>query len=325
MSVRIKVHSPGLFTTLQDGGRFGYEDLGVPPSGPMDSIAQRVANLLVGNAANAAALEMTAQGGSFEVVGGECTVCVGGRVPLRVDAPGAAPRALECWRTHRLAAGSVLSVGDVALGMRAYLAVAGGFVVPLVLGSASTLTRAQLGGVEGRRLAVGDVLAVGAVATAVGSRAFPRELIDACYGSGAIGVLLGPQDDCFCAAQIAVFLGAGFKVSAQSDRMGYRLLGPAIAHRDGADIVSDAIVAGSIQIPGSGQPIIALHDRQTTGGYAKIATVIAADLPRLGQYQPGQIVRFAALSLDAAVQRWRALEARLAELAVRCGVSDSFS
>ena len=319
MSVRIKVLSPGLFTTVQDGGRFGYEHQGVPPSGPMDSIAHRIANLLVGNPANAAALEMTALGGSFAVVGGECNVCVSGRAVLLVDSPGEAQRELECWRTHRLAAGSVLSVGYLEHGMRAYLAVSGGFVVPSVLGSASTLTRAHLGGIEGRQLAAGDELPIGAATAAADLRAFPRELIDACYGTGAIGVLLGPQDDYFSAGQIAAFLGAGFKVSAQSDRMGYRLAGPAISHRRGADIVSDAIVAGSIQIPGSGQPIIALQDRQTTGGYAKIATVIAADLPRLGQYQPGQIVRFAALSVDDAIERWRALEARLADFAGQCG------
>jgi len=319
VSVRIKVHSPGLFTTLQDGGRFGYEHQGVPPSGPMDSIAHRIANLLVGNPANAAALEMTALGGSFAVVGGDCNVCVSGRVQLLVDSPGEVQRELETWRTHRLAAGSVLSVGYLEHGMRAYLAVAGAFVVPLVLGSASTLTRARLGGIEGRCLAAGDEIPIGAATAAVDSRTFPRELIDACYGTGAIGVLLGPQDDYFSAGQIDAFLGAGFKVSAQSDRMGYRLQGPAIAHRHGADIVSDAIVAGSIQIPGSGQPIIALHDRQTTGGYAKIATVIAADLPRLGQYQPGQIVRFTALSIDDAVERWRALVARLGAFAAQCG------
>jgi len=325
MSVRLKVQSPGLFTTLQDGGRFGYEHLGVPPSGPMDSIAHRIANLLVGNPANAAALEMTALGGSFAVVGGPCAICVTGRVELLVDSPGEAQRELETWRTHRLTAGSVLSIGYLERGMRAYLAVSGSFVVPQVLGSASTLTRAQLGGIEGRQLVAGDELPVGATTAAVGCRTFPRELIDTLYGTGAIGVLLGPQDDYFSAGQIAAFLCAGFKVSAQSDRMGYRLQGPAIAHRDGADIVSDAIVAGSIQIPGSGQPIIALQDRQTTGGYAKIATVIAADLPRLGQYQPGQIVRFAALSIDDAVERWSALEAQLADFALQFGVSDTFS
>lgn len=314
MSTYLDVLDAGFFSTIQDSGRFGFEHLGIPPSGPMDAIAQRIGNALVGNPAGAPVLEMTLQGGTFRVAGGECSVCVTGAAPVLARFDGRSDQVLDTWAAHRLAPGTLLSVGGVERGMRVYLAVHGGFDVPPVLGSASTLVRAGLGGIGGRRLAPGDRLPVAGGGGEREPKRCPRRIIEALYGAGPIGILAGPQDDRFAPEQFAVLQHGQYVLSAQSDRMGYRLTGPAIAHRDGPDIVSDAIVAGSIQVPGNGQPIIALHDRQTTGGYAKIATVIAADLPRLGQYVPGQIVRFAQLDLEAAVERWRGLECALRAL-----------
>ena len=315
MTGRLRVHSPGMLTTVQDAGRFDHQHRGVPPSGAMDSTALRIANTVVGNPPDAAALEMTLQGGRYEVLDEPCTLCVAGGVAvLQATQPDGRSRPLAAWQAHRLQPGTLLSVGAMERGARAYLTVAGGIAVPSVLGSASTLTRAGLGGFDGRALRKGDLLPIGAGQPPAWPRRCARGAVASLYAAGPIGVVLGPQDDYFARAEIARFLAGPYTVTPQSDRMGYRLAGPVIAQRRGADIISDAIVAGSIQVPGNGQPIVALHDRQTTGGYPKIATVIAADLPRLGQFRPGQALRFEAMSLAAALNRWRTLQERLCAL-----------
>lgn len=310
MTPRLYVHSPGILSTVQDAGRFGHEHQGVPPSGAMDAGALRIANVLVGNAADAPALEMTVQGGRFEVQGADCTLCVAGDAELLASATMGQPqRRLAPWQAHRLTPGTVLTVGVFSGGVRAYLAVTGGFAVPRVLGSASTLVRAGLGGLDGRALRRGDVLPVGKGRPPARRRRCPSAWQTrwqvALPDSAPIAVLLGPQQDHFAAEQVARFLGGSYRIGPQSDRMGYRLDGPAIGHLHGADIVSDPIAAGSIQIPGSGQPLVAMNDRQTTGGYPKIATVISADLPRLAQLRPGQTLRFEAVDLPTALARWR--------------------
>ena len=326
MSGRLRVHSPGMLTTVQDAGRFGHEHRGVPPSGAMDAIALRIANIVVGNPSGAAALEMTVQGGRYEVLDAPCTVCIAGGVTvLQAIRTEGGSRALAPWQAHRLLPGTLLSVGLVEHGVRAYLAVAGGIAVPAVVGSASTLTRAGLGGFDGRALQQGDVLPIGTGHPPARRRRCAPGAIESLYRTGPIGVVLGPQDDHFAPEEIERFLASPYTVTPQADRMGYRLAGPVIAHRRGADIVSDAIVAGSIQVPGSGQPIVALHDRQTTGGYPKIATVIAADLPRLGQFRPGQALRFEAVSLPTAVKRWRTLQKRLCTLEQSLRADPDFS
>ncbi|OAS91971.1 biotin-dependent carboxyltransferase family protein [Achromobacter dolens] len=306
MSARLLVEAPGMLTTVQDLGRPGHEHMGVPPSGAMDPGALRVANALIGNAPDAAALEFTLLGGRLRVLGADCVIAFAGNAALHVGAIGTSPaRALAPWQSHRVPAGASLTIGPLERGVRGYLAVGGGIAVTPVLGSASTLTRARLGGLDGRALARGDLLATGA-----GRRRSPRRWLTAreaqwFYRDGPIGVVLGPQQDHFAPGEIARFLGATYHLAPQSDRMGLRLTGPAIAHARGADIITDPIAAGSIQIPGAGQPLIAMNDRQTTGGYPKIATVISADLPRLAQMRPGQPLRFEALEPAQAVRRWR--------------------
>lgn len=315
MNKQLRVLSPGVLTTVQDEGRFGYEHFGVPPSGAMDALALHLANTIVGNRKEAPVLEMTVQGGRYEVLGGPCTVCVGGGVTLqtRCQRDGSS-RKLAAWQAHRLLPGTELSVGMIERGMRAYLAINGGFAIAPVMGSASTLTRAGLGGMEGRALRAGDLLDVGKGTQPSLRRRCPHSAIARLYAEGPIGVMLGPQDDYFSAEQITRFLAGPYTITPQSDRMGFRLAGPQITHLRGADIVSDAIVAGSIQIPGNGQPIIAMHDRQTTGGYPKIATVIAADLSRLSQFRPGQMLRFEAVSASVALERWNHLQRQLQSL-----------
>ena len=306
MNARLRVETPGMLTTVQDLGRMGYEHMGVPPSGAMDPGALRLANALVGNPPNSAALEFTVLGGRLKVLDADCAIAFGGTAALHLGETGAWPaRALAPWQSHRLPAGATLTIGPLERGVRGYLAVSGGIAVPPVLGSASTLTRARLGGLDGRALARGDVLDTGE-----SRRRSPRRWLasgDAgwFYRAAPVGVVLGPQQDHFASGEIERFLGATYRLAPQSDRMGLRLEGPAIAHAKGADIITDPIAAGSIQIPGAGQPLIAMNDRQTTGGYPKIATVISADLPRLAQMRPGPPVRFESLEPAQAVQRWR--------------------
>lgn len=306
MTARLAILSPGMLTTVQDLGRPGYEHMGVPPSGAMDPRALRLANALAGNPAGLAALEFTVTGGRLQVQDADCVIAFGGSAVLQLSVPDApAPRVLPPWQSHRVPAGATLTVGPLERGMRGYLAVSGGIAVKPVLGSASTLTRARLGGLEGRALARGDVLATGNPRSAYRRRWLASRDTGGFYRDAPIGVILGPQQDHFSQAEIRRFLSATYRLAPQSDRMGLRLDGPAIAHAKGADIITDPIAAGSIQIPGAGQPLIAMNDRQTTGGYPKIATVITADLPRLAQLRPGQPLRFEAMDPAAAVARWR--------------------
>ena len=309
----------GLLSTLQDAGRFGYARFGISASGAMDRDALDVANALVGNPAGTAAVECTLNGPTLTVEAERCRLAFAGaeaRITLN-GAPVPTHRAFDAGRGDRVA------VGPMATGLRGYLAAAGGFAVAPVLGSVSTHTRSNLGGVAGRALRAGDRLPL-AAAHADGP------CLDLPPGhraarQGPVRVLLGPQDDAFTAEGIATFLGSTYTVSELTDRMGCQLTGPPVAHRDGFNIVSDGIVNGSIQVPGHGRPIVLLADRQTTGGYPKIATVIGPDLPLLAQARPGTALRFAAVSAEAAetIARdhasWRA--ARLAALAPVAGPS----
>jgi antagonist of KipI len=304
------VVDPGLLTTVQDLGRPGYQRLGVPPSGPFDRPAFVVANRLVGNPDGAAGLELTLKGPRLEARR-ECVIAVtGGEMPITVnDQPAPA------WTAVRLRPGNVLAFRMVTAGCRAYLAVSGGIDVPLALGSRATYLRGRLGGVEGRGLQKGDALPLGPAPPAVAEgRHVPPDRRPAYPGEVECRVILGPQDDRFTADGIAAFLEGPYEVTPQADRMGYRLKGPAIAHARGHDIISDGIPLGGIQVPGEGQPIVLLVDRQTTGGYTKIATVIGPDIARIGQMRPGQRIRFRRVSLAEAHAALRVEQAWLETL-----------
>jgi biotin-dependent carboxylase-like uncharacterized protein len=310
----IAVLQPGLFTTIQDEGRPGFRAFGMPVGGALDSRAYALANLLAGNGPGAAAVEMTLRGATFRFERDAYVALAG--ADMRPELDGAS---VETWSAFPVRPGSVLSFSGVADGCRTYLAVRGGIDVPLVLGSRSTYARAGVGGLAGRPLVRGDVLPVGA---APPGTAAPRRLaarfVPRRRRELSLRVLLGPQDDRFSREGLATFLGSVYTVTDRNDRMGYQLEGPAIRHADGPDIVSDGLLPGAVQVPGSGMPIVMMADCPTVGGYAKIAAVIGADLPELAQARRGDRVRFARCTLrqaTGALRRERAaLEAAAASL-----------
>ncbi|MBL8353940.1 MAG: biotin-dependent carboxyltransferase [Delftia acidovorans] len=298
MTACLLVRQPGIHTTVQDRGRTGFQNVGVPVSGPLDGVSLALANALVGNAAGEPALEMLLQGPVLEVACASVRVAlVGGDVALEIGGTNA--RRVSPGTSARLVRGETLAVARLGASACAYLAVEGGIQVPLCLGSASTYVRGGLGGVDGRALRAGDHLPLARDCVPVrGEKRLAQ--VPALGLDQAIRVVLGPQADFFDAQAISMFLSGEYRVSAQADRMGFRLDGPALRHVRGSDIVSDGIVAGSIQVPGSGQPIVLMADAQTTGGYPKIATVISADVSVLGRRRPGSMVRFAEVSVAEA-------------------------
>jgi biotin-dependent carboxylase-like uncharacterized protein len=291
------VVDPGLLTTVQDLGRFGHQRVGVPPSGPMDRAAFLVANRLVGNPDAAAALECTIKGPRLEVRQAAVVAVTGAPMGVTVNGQEA-----PSWTAMGVRPGDVLGFQMASAGCRAYLAVAGGIDVPLALGSRATYLRGRLGGLGGRALQKGDLLPVGPSAPGARceGRTVPAALRPAYPAERECRVILGPQDDRFTAEGIRAFLEGPYDVTPQADRMGYRLKGPSITHARGHDIVSDGIPLGGIQVPGEGQPIVLLVDRQTTGGYTKIATVIGVDIGAIGQTRPGQRIRFRRVTLEEA-------------------------
>jgi antagonist of KipI len=294
----IAVVDPGPLTTVQDIGRPGYQRVGIPHSGPLDRAAYVVANRLVGNLDGAAALELTLRGPRLEARR-ECAIAVtGADMGLTVNGQPA-----SSWTVLRLRPGDLVAFGMVRAGCRAYLAVGGGVDVPPVLGSRATYLRGQLGGVEGRALQKGDVLPIGTPAVPLDrleGRAVPAARRPAYPAEVELRVVLGPQDDRFTAEGIRGLLTGPYEVTPYADRMGYRLKGPPVTHAAGHDIVSDGIPLGGIQVPGEAQPIVLLVDRQTTGGYTKVATVIGVDIGRIGQTKPGHHVRFRRVTLAEA-------------------------
>jgi biotin-dependent carboxylase-like uncharacterized protein len=291
------VVDPGLLTTIQDRGRFGHQRVGVPPSGPLDRAAFMVANRLVGNPDGAAALECTIKGPRLEVRHDAVVAVAGAPMGFTINGQDA-----PSWTAVRIRTGDVLAFQMAQAGCRAYLAVAGGIDVPLALGSRATYLRGRLGGQGGRALQKGDALPVGRPPPggAREGRTVPPALRPAYPAERECRVILGPQDDRFTAEGIRAFLEGPYDVTPQADRMGYRLKGPEITHARGHDIVSDGIPLGGIQVPGERQPIVLLVDRQTTGGYTKIATVIGADIGAIGQTRPGQRIRFRRVTLEEA-------------------------
>ena len=290
------VADPGLLTTVQDLGRFGHQRVGVPPSGPMDRVAFLVANRLVGNPDGAAAFECTIKGPRLEVRQAATVAVAGAPMGFTVNGQAAAP-----WTAVAVRPGDVIGFQMASAGCRAYLAVAGGIDVPPALGSRATYLRGRLGGMGGRALQKGDALPVGAAAGAAREgRMVPEARRPPYPAERECRVILGPQDDRFTAEGIRAFLEGVYDVTPQADRMGYRLNGPEIPHVRGHDIVSDGIPLGGIQVPGERQPIVLLVDRQTTGGYTKIATVIGVDIGAIGQTRPGHRVRFRRVTLAEA-------------------------
>ncbi len=304
----LRVLRAGPLVTIQDAGRFGYQRLGVSPAGPMDPWSHRLANRLVGNPEGESAIEVGPGGLELEFEGERVRIALAGS-PRVVSMDG---RPRPWWSTFELSGGQRLVLGPATRGVWSYVAVRGGIAVPPVLGSRSTHTLSRIGGLGGRALRAGDLLPLveAAASAELPEGALARPPVEP---DEPIRVLLGPQEAWFTPAGIATLLGASWRVSARSDRMAYRLQGPRIEHARSPNIVSDGIVFGSIQVPGSGQPIVLLADRQSTGGYPKIATVIGADLGRLAQTPAGASLRFAAVDLATAAAARRLARRRLEE------------
>ena len=330
----ITVLRPGLFTTIQDTGRWGYQDRGVPVAGPMDVVSHRVANALVGNSRDAGTLEATVIGPELRFEQATVVAVTGADLSASID-----DATLPLNTPRSCAAGAVLRFGERRAGARGYIACDGGVAVPPVLGSRSTHVLSGLGGVDGRALAAGDRVPLGAARDLVDEtrrgpfRSAERDLADeirrgpyrSAERAGArLRVMRGPQDGCFDDAAFEILQRARFTISPQSDRMGYRLIGAPIVRSAGAlgpagtgplepavEMISDATFVGGLQVPGSGDPILLMADRQTTGGYPQIATVITADLPVAGQLAPGDWVEFELCTRQEAIAALIAQENRL--------------
>ena len=301
----LTVLRPGLFTTIQDRGRWGHQGIGVPVSGAMDLASHRAANALVGNPADAATLEATLLGPDLRVEQDTMLAVTGADLSASIDGT-----AVPLDTPIRGRAGAVLRFGDRRRGTRAYVACDGGIDVPAVLDSRATHVVSAMGGVDGRPVKAGDRLQLGPSAPRVPLKT-TAPLMRPAAGGVRVRVLPGPQDDYFTDAAFEVLQRSRFSVSTQSDRMGYRLQGGRIPRAAGREMISDATFAGAIQVPASGEPILLMADRQTTGGYPQIATVITADLPGAAQLAPGDWIEFEICSRADARAALIAQEGRL--------------
>ncbi len=315
MAATLEILSPGALATVQDLGRIGWRRFGVPRAGALDPALLRIANALVGNAEGAAGIEFFIAGPTLAAVDAPVQLGLAGDFQVTLQRANGERKQLDAWRSITLQAGETLRIGAPRTARGGMVAVRG-LCVPPVLGSAATYTRARLGGQGGRALAAGDKLQVASLplhgGAALAERHLPRP---PAADRSPIRVVPGPQAGHFDAATLAAFLAAEYRVSADADRMGLRLQGPALAHNArGAEIVSDATVPGSIQVPGNGQPIVLLADGQTAGGYPKIATVVSADLPRLALAPVGAMIRFEAVDVARAETLAREHEAGLRRL-----------
>lgn len=292
-----KVLKSGLQTTVQDLGRTGYQQYGISPSGAMDSYSMQMANLLVGNPLGEAVLEAAVLGPRLEaLIDASIAICGGDLEPLVNSSK------VPMWKSFVLKKGDILSLGTAKSGARAYISFAGGIDVPLVLGSKSTFINGRLGGFKGRALESGDIIYGNPFVRK--NRFLHSSLIPEYAEEIEIRVILGPHSDKFSQIEKDRFLSSEFTITSQSNRMGFRLEGPKLATIGGSDIISDAIPLGGIQVPSNGQPIILLSERQTTGGYARIATVISVDIPLLAQAMPGTKIRFKEITISEAQEQY---------------------
>jgi biotin-dependent carboxylase-like uncharacterized protein len=294
-----------MLTTVQDLGRTGYQGLGVPVSGPMDAYSHRLANQVLGNDPMAAALEVTLVGPELIADGDISCAVAGAEIDVTVDG-AAAPR----HRPFLVSSGSRLRCGARQNGARMTLAVLGGFDLPATLGSRAVHLVSRMGPFGGRALRAGDVLPVAASNPSAAGRAGTP--LDLPADGTRLRVVPAVHRDRFTDDAWGLLLGERFTVNPQSNRMGYRLDGPRLGHVGAADILSEAMPSGAIQVPASGQPILLMAERQTTGGYATIANVITADLPLAGQLAPGAWITFGQVSHAEATTALRARESALA-------------
>lgn len=296
------VENAGMLTTIQDAGRFGYESFGISPSGPMDERAFNVANILVGNELGESALEATILGPT--IVFDEANVIAITGADMRPMLNG---QSVELYQAFAVKAGDRLQLQAAVRDCRSYIAFAGGLDVPKVMGSKATALQNKIGGFNGRKLSRGDRVAFCSARPQLSSLRVANAPASANKINGAkiLRVILGPQDDAFTPEGLNNFLSQPYTIGNEFNRMGCRLEGAKISHKTDGNIISDGMVTGAIQVPTTGQPIIMLAERQTVGGYTKIATVISVDLPVIGQCKPGDVIRFQAIDVAEAQRLWR--------------------
>jgi len=323
----IKVLQPGLLTSMQDLGRYGYQKHGVIVSGAMDTYSLRIANLLVGNQEGEGALEMALLGPSLQIEKDSLLAITGGNLSPTVNG-----KTVPMWRPVYIKKGSVLQFGACKSGCRSYLAIAGGYDILEVMGSKSTYLRAGIGGFQGRALQRGDVLEVKSPEGASLERVeyfkrkkSPESFVPASWYAGrkpipqtlcltTIRITRGLQFKYFTSESKSQLLNDSFQVATQSDRMGYRLSGVTLQLEEPLEMISEAVALGTIQVPPDGNPIILLADRQTVGGYPKIGQVALVDVPILAQVRPGAAIRFQEIELEEAERLYIARENYIQEL-----------
>ena len=290
----MKILKPGMYTTIQDVGRYNYQKSGMSVAGAMDQFSLKVANILVGNKDSEACLEATLFGLEIEFDGDALIAVTGADLGPMIN-----NKAVDMWSGVKVSDGDVLSFGAAKSGCRGYIAIASGIDVPDVMGSKSTYVKGKVGGFNGRILKAGDEIKIKSSGENkfAGVVKLPTEFIPSYSKDNTVRVVLGPQDDYFTENGINTFFSSHYEVTNEFDRMGYRLSGSKITHKTGADIISDGITMGSVQVPGHGAPIIMMADRQTTGGYTKIATVITSDINIVGQLKPGDSISFKSIDI----------------------------
>ena len=294
MTKGFRIIHPGVLTTYQDLGRHGFRRFGIPLSGAMDALALRAANLLVGNQETEVGLEVTLMGLKMAALSPMLIAATGGDLNLAINSEYQPP-----WKNHRLKPGDILHFRRRKSGLRAYLAVRGGFKAPAFMGSASVFQR----GLMGNPLCEGEPLEIGAAEQrSIAEFEIPQDHLPNLPHQNILRVIMGPQEERFTEEGILRFLNGSYRIKSQSDRMAYRLEGPKISHRGKADIISEPLMPGAIQVPNDGAPIILMVDGQVTGGYAKIANVIRADIPALAQKIPGEEIQFEVVDLDRAYE-----------------------
>lgn len=305
---RLKIIKAGLSSSIQDKGRYGYQSKGVSVAGAMDQIALKLANGLVGNPLETACIEMTLTGDTI-VFDEDTTIAIcGGDFNFKIN-----NRSIEINKSIQVISGDCLSSDFALKGLRAYLAVRGGFKLNPVLGSLSTSEREGLGGLGGCKLTTGDQIEYHKKRPLKVARRVPDSILQRIYSNRVISYTVSPEIDRFTKEGIDVFSASSYTIKMDSNRMGYRLEGPSVSTSSGNDMISGAVNFGSIQVPGNGQPIVMMADRQTVGGYVKIGQVIQSDLPYLSQKKPGDAISFKTIEVDQAIIKWKNLNTQLLE------------
>jgi len=287
---RFVVVKGGWLTTVQDPGRYGYQQYGVSVAGAMDCYSAMVANRLVGNTDHAAVLESILKGPELQFERDAVIAITGADLSPTIDGIS-----VPLWESIEVSRGSRLNCGSQRSGARGYVAIAGGIDVPQILGSRSTHCASEMGGLQGRPLKQGDMLRGGlpteSIDRLIGKR-LPDRLVPHYSRSATLRIIPGPQQSSFKATSLTTLTSSSYTVTPQSNRMGYRLSGSPLVHKGRAQFISDCTAMGAVQVPRDEQPILLMADRQTTGGYPKIAVVISADLPLAAQLAPGDTVSF---------------------------------